>query len=240
MNQSSKPKQPANGSTGVKAVTKTNNSGSKPATSNSTAADKNNNNNKPAAAQNASNEAASGQVKLVTQPQPPPAVQLRPFDQLMLDSHNYYRAHHSAPPLKYCSIMAKRAQYWADTLASKNSMYHERQTWDGENLAWKWNSGHCNFPATDFVNMWYYEAQHYRFPGTELGKINNGGNYITGHFSQVVWKNSQRVGFGRAVSKTGRVYVVARYRPPGNFVGWFKANVLPPKDGKLAVRFRRQ
>lgn len=49
----------------------------------------------------------------------------------------------------------------------------------------------------------------------------------TGHFTQVVWKESQKLGVGVARSSSGRVYVVAQYTPPGNYLGQFQANVRP-------------
>ena len=54
-------------------------------------------------------------------------------------------------------------------------------------------------------------------------------NSGTGHFSQVVWKESTLLGIGRAVATTGRMkcaYIVGRYKPAGNFLGKFRENVL--------------
>lgn len=49
----------------------------------------------------------------------------------------------------------------------------------------------------------------------------------TGHFTQVVWKDTKELGMARAKSKNGSVYVVARYRPAGNNLSSFEGNVLP-------------
>ena len=49
----------------------------------------------------------------------------------------------------------------------------------------------------------------------------------TGHFTQVVWKNTKEVGFGVASTKDkSRCYVVANYYPAGNYQGQFPKNVL--------------
>ena len=58
---------------------------------------------------------------------------------------------------------------------------------------------------------------------------------VAGHFTQVVWKGSKELGVGRAVTPDGKIIVVANYRPAGNMVGSFAANVLPPKDGKIVL-----
>lgn len=51
----------------------------------------------------------------------------------------------------------------------------------------------------------------------------------TGHFTQVVWKGSKEVGFGKAHGKDGRVVVVGNYHPPGNVMGHFEENVFDAK-----------
>ncbi len=51
----------------------------------------------------------------------------------------------------------------------------------------------------------------------------------SGHFTQLVWKGSNQLGVGRAEAKRDGVictYVVARYRPAGNFLGEFNRNVF--------------
>ena len=53
-------------------------------------------------------------------------------------------------------------------------------------------------------------------------------NVGTGHFSQIVWAASAKLGVGVS-SKDGTVIVVANYDPPGNFRGKFIKNVLKPK-----------
>ena len=44
----------------------------------------------------------------------------------------------------------------------------------------------------------------------------------TGHFTQIVWKNSTKLGMGVA----GK-YVVGRYKEAGNMQGAFSENVFP-------------
>ena len=61
---------------------------------------------------------------------------------------------------------------------------------------------------------------------------------FTGHFTQVVWKDSRELGVGRAQTRDGKWLVVANYRPAGNFLGRFQDNVFPPKDGKIVIPTR--
>ena len=52
---------------------------------------------------------------------------------------------------------------------------------------------------------------------------------MSAHFTQVVWGDTKFLGVGRAqTTKDGITcqYIVARYRPPGNFVEEFGRNVL--------------
>jgi len=50
----------------------------------------------------------------------------------------------------------------------------------------------------------------------------------TGHFAQVVWKESTVLGIGRAEVEQGGqrcAYIVGRYKSAGNMLGSFKENV---------------
>ena len=59
------------------------------------------------------------------------------------------------------------------------------------------------------TNLWYDEVKDYDFAKGEFGMD-------TGHFTQLVWKGTQKAGFGISGN-----YVVGRYAPPGNYEGDF-------------------
>ena len=62
----------------------------------------------------------------------------------------------------------------------------------------------------------------------------------TGHFTQLVWKSSVTLGIGKAVIKKDNMkctFIVARYRPPGNYMGQFQTEVLPGSFSKSQNSF---
>ena len=111
-------------------------------------------------------------------------------------------------------------------LAEKDEMYHssnESRPGQGENLsvAWKTVGGESVFsstPGLDASNSWYYEINDYTY--AEIGSDLN-ANVMIGHYTQMIWSTTTEVGMARAVSSSGKEYVVARYSPPGNWVGLF-------------------
>ena len=70
--------------------------------------------------------------------------------------------------------------------------------------------------------MWYNEVSQYNFN-------NPGFNSATGHFTQIVWVGTTKLGCGLAISRTNKVYGICNYSPPGNYIGAdnFRKNVLP-------------
>jgi hypothetical protein len=71
------------------------------------------------------------------------------------------------------------------------------------------------------TEMWYDEVQQYDFN-------NPGFSMATGHFTQLVWKASTRLGIGYA-SEGGYTVVVGLYNPAGNVKGQFPQNVARPR-----------
>ena len=71
----------------------------------------------------------------------------------------------------------------------------------------------------NMVETWYEEGKDYDYNGD----FQKG----SGHFTQIVWKDTKEVGFAYAQSKNGIYYAVGHYYPPGNFIGEFSNNVFP-------------
>ncbi|XP_028391914.1 uncharacterized protein LOC114516587 [Dendronephthya gigantea] len=142
------------------------------------------------------------------------------FEQEGLEAHNKYRAIHEVAPMKLNTEMNAQAAKWAEHMASLGTLKHaesNERNGDGENIYYS-----CGMAATggSVTNEWYKEVCDYDF---NTGKSANGK--AVGHFTQVAWKTSLELGMGRA-TKGDCTYVVARYKPPGNWIGKEKENVF--------------
>lgn len=73
----------------------------------------------------------------------------------------------------------------------------------------------------DAVDAWYNEIKQYTFGIEPKAKG-------TGHFTQLIWKDSTMLCVGMKKNSRGQVYVVCNYDPPGNYIGEFSKKVPPP------------
>ena len=71
--------------------------------------------------------------------------------------------------------------------------------------------------AESAVNEQYNESKNFDF--------NKDYQKGTEHFTQIIWKDTKEVGFGKA-NKGNKWFIVANYYPPGNFLGQYSVNVL--------------
>lgn len=143
------------------------------------------------------------------------------FEQDFLNAHNIYRSRHGVPALKLDKKLCKFSAEWAKNLADRNVLEHRKNSPYGENIYCMYSSD-PNFTINGYapVDTWYEEITLHPF-GKEPS------NLKSGHFTQVVWKNSEYLGVGVAKNRHNKVYVVANYSPAGNFVGDYVQNVPP-------------
>jgi uncharacterized protein YkwD len=132
----------------------------------------------------------------------------------ILAEHNRYRAEAGVPPLAWSDRLASDAQRWADAMAALNRLQHSGTSGIGENIA-MWRD--VNFSSVLAIRNWAREEalfQYGRFPN-----VSRDGNWASvGHYTQIVWRNTTKIGCG--LGKSGRTdFLVCWYDPPGNIAG---------------------
>lgn len=169
-------------------------------------------------------------------------IDIAAFQQEALTQHNYYRTLHCSPPMTLNATINNIAQNYSNYLASNKLFQHSGTSGLGENL-WSSSSSvvityvngiiciiiikrlmlNINFTTyflgSSPVASWYNEISKYDYnnPGFSSG---------TGHFTQVVWKDSVQLGIGIGFSNDSKTVVVtANYSPPGNYAGEYTKNV---------------
>lgn len=150
-------------------------------------------------------------------PAPRPAVSKIPTAmQTLVDAHNAHRARHCAGPLAWSPRLAQAAQQWADALKAQGCKFgHKPRNTFGENLA-AGTSGTLDGQAV--ADMWYDEVKLYKFP-------DGGFSMQTGHFTQVVWRETTQIGCGVATCNGMDIWV-CEYDPAGNVDTMYRQNVL--------------
>lgn len=140
-----------------------------------------------------------------------------------LQVHNDARKEVGVAPLVWSVKLEEQALNYAKQIARTNNYKHSN-TRDGENLAMFYEYEESNkiktyiysdTPLYDASNAWYDEIKDYKYSKIKRYRV---GPKI-GHYTQMVWKDTKEVGVASAISKNGKVYVVARYYPAGNYLG---------------------
>ena len=142
------------------------------------------------------------------------------FQMEALETHNELRKRHHVDELILDKELCLISQKYAKKLASKDLFEHSNNKFKGKPIG---ENLYCcmGMPCTGkgMSESWYSEIKYYNFD--KPGWKDN-----TGHFTQVIWKGSKRVGFGFAKSITGWYYGVASYFPAGNYLNSFLENVM--------------
>ncbi|XP_068742632.1 uncharacterized protein [Montipora capricornis] len=163
------------------------------------------------------------------------ATELTKFRQEILGAHNFKRQLHKVPLLTEDVKLDKQAQSFAVKLAIQGNITHSPlrdRIGQGENIALR-----CALKAPISVltgrratNLWYNESKKFNWSIKALTPA-------TQRFTQMVWKNTSKAGFGRAkfVEKDGKTcfVVVARYAPAGNEKGKLMDNVFRSNNGTM-------
>lgn len=127
-----------------------------------------------------------------------------------LSAHNAARNQVGVGPLVWDNTVAAYAQDYAKKRMGDCSLTHSNGPY-GENLFW--GSG-AEFTAAQAVNAWVNEKQNYDYNTNTCA-----AGKICGHYTQVVWRNSARLGCARVKCNNGAIFITCNYDPPGNYVG---------------------
>ena len=152
-----------------------------------------------------------------------------------LKYHNILRAKHKDTPSaelnedlndfaqNHCVSLAESG-YLQHSSSSERTNIGKLSGYSGENLFWSSRKSFDGLGQMASQN-WYNEIDDY-----DLEENNAINGATVGHFTQMVWKTSVKVGFGFAYSNKG-TFVCANYYPGGNVnvPGNYKYYVMPLK-----------
>lgn len=100
-------------------------------------------------------------------------------------------------------------------------MEHSKNKYNGKSLGENLYYGYLSSNiGINTVEKWYSEesAYDYNNPGYKKG---------IGHFTQLVWKNSENLGCDVGCKSNNYCYVTCNYYPAGNNINSFPSNVFP-------------
>ncbi|KAL3621047.1 hypothetical protein CASFOL_035959 [Castilleja foliolosa] len=125
-----------------------------------------------------------------------------------LDPHNAARAEVGVGPMVWDENVAAFAQSYANSRIGDCKLAHSGNQQYGENIA----EGSGDFTSQAAVGLWVGEKSNY----------DHASNTCVGgecrHYTQVVWRNSVRLGCARVqCSNNGWWFVTCNYDPPGNY-----------------------
>jgi hypothetical protein len=139
------------------------------------------------------------------------------FPARVLAVHNAARAQAGVAPLVWDPALGNAAASYATQLALTNSFHHSdrrARPGIGENL-WMGTRGAFSYEA--MVGRWASEQRDF-VPGI-FPAVSRSGNWENvGHYTQMVWPTTTRVGCAVA-SNARNDFLVCRYSPAGNVDG---------------------
>ncbi|VVA34676.1 PREDICTED: pathogenesis-related [Prunus dulcis] len=113
------------------------------------------------------------------------------------------------PPLTWDPNVAAHVQRYPDSRIGDYNLVHSSGPY-GENIAMRSR----DLSVTAAVNMFVSKksSYHYNSNSCAPGKV-------CGHYTQVVWRNSVRLGCAKARCNNGGTFIGCNYDPPGNYNG---------------------
>ncbi len=127
------------------------------------------------------------------------------FTSAILNSTNFFRSEHNATAVVYNDTLSDFA---SDYLNGDGCDFKHSGGPYGENLALG-----CS-DVTGCVELWGDERSTYDYDHPDFTEA-------TGHFTQLVWKNTTAVGCGSQLCGDSGWFLVCEYWPRGNVIGEF-------------------
>ncbi|XP_047307958.1 pathogenesis-related protein PR-1-like [Impatiens glandulifera] len=129
-----------------------------------------------------------------------------------LGPQNAARAALRLPPLTWSVKLQAYAEAYANRRKGDCALIHSPGNTYGENIFWGSGTG---WGPAQAAGSWVSEKQYYRYFSNSCG---NGQD--CGHYTQIVWRSTKRVGCARVVCNGGRgVFMTCNYDPAGNYIG---------------------
>jgi uncharacterized protein YkwD len=171
--------------------------------------------------------------------------------QQIINGHQTWRSLVGSPSLTWSSTLATQAQRWAQYLKTNGLVWQQsphspkdgyyRGATDGENLGMGWSSGANTYTYANAISSWGEEKGCYNHgpfgcARDSCGGCTSSGGWVNmnniGHYTQVVWKNTQQIGCALATgvpyhnypnvdARTNWNVVVCQYSPGGNIEGQY-------------------
>lgn len=135
----------------------------------------------------------------------------------LLAAHNAERVAVGLPALAWDPALADAASDYAAELAALGDIRHSpayARRSQGENL---WMGTRSAFDPRRMVQDWASEKRFFR-PGTFPNNASGRHWSEIGHYTQMIWPGTTRVGCGLR-SGRGYDFLVCRYSPAGNVIG---------------------
>ncbi|KAK4415263.1 Pathogenesis-related protein PR-1 [Sesamum alatum] len=131
--------------------------------------------------------------------------------QQFLSVQNAARAALKLPPLVWDQKIARYAAWYANQRWADCELEHSNGPY-GENIFW--GSGN-RWTAAQAAAAWVSERRGYNYWSNSCGY-----GQECGHYTQIVWRETRRMGCARVVCYGGKgVFMICNYDPPGNYIG---------------------
>jgi hypothetical protein len=141
------------------------------------------------------------------------------LDSRLLAAHNRERTAIGLPALQWDPVLARDAAAWGEELAASGEFEHEEidpeaDDPEGENL---WAGTRGAYTPEEMVGLWVEEKKNFR--SGPIPSVSRTGDFEdVGHYTQLVWRDTDRVGCALASGAEEEV-LVCRYRTAGNVEG---------------------